>query len=235
MKKRLILPAGTVEYELERKRVKNLNLRIDREGNIRVSAPRFVPQKTVEAFIAANAGRILQSRERLVKRAELMSDRENSLILCGRRVPLRTERGGRNAIALSGGELVITLRNTGDGARRRSLVQALLRETAQTRVRNCCERVYPVFVAMGVGQPELSFRSMKRTWGSCRPSEGRLCFNTALARVPEECVEYVVYHEFCHFIHPNHSPAFHALMTRLLPDWKQRKTQLEKYAPLMGA
>ncbi|MBO7341951.1 MAG: M48 family metallopeptidase, partial [Clostridia bacterium] len=43
---------------------------------------------------------------------------------------------------------------------------------------------------------------------------------------PLECVEYVVMHEFAHFVCPDHSAAYHALMTQLLPDWKARKQLL---------
>ena len=41
---------------------------------------------------------------------------------------------------------------------------------------------------------------------------------------------YVVMHEYCHFLQPDHSPAFHGLMTRLMPDWKERKKLLDESA-----
>ena len=44
------------------------------------------------------------------------------------------------------------------------------------------------------------------------------------------CMEYVVMHEFCHFVHPNHSKQFYAFLTMLMPDWKQRKETLDKSA-----
>ena len=64
---------------------------------------------------------------------------------------------------------------------------------------------------------------MKTRWGSCNCKKGTLNFNLYLVDQPIECIEYVVMHEFAHFVHPDHSPAYHALMTRLLPDWKARK------------
>lgn len=44
------------------------------------------------------------------------------------------------------------------------------------------------------------------------------------------CIEYVVMHEFCHFVHPNHPKQFYAFLTMLMPDWKQRKETLDKSA-----
>ncbi|MBQ1859843.1 MAG: M48 family metallopeptidase [Clostridia bacterium] len=47
--------------------------------------------------------------------------------------------------------------------------------------------------------------------------------------MPPECVEYILVHELCHLHHPDHSPAFHAEMTALLPDWKERRKRLNRF------
>jgi predicted metal-dependent hydrolase len=67
---------------------------------------------------------------------------------------------------------------------------------------------------------------MKTRWGSCNFKKGTLNFNLYLIDQPHECIEYVVMHEFAHFLCPDHSPAYHALMTALMPDWKERKAKL---------
>ena len=46
-------------------------------------------------------------------------------------------------------------------------------------------------------------------------------------KADEGCIEQVILHELLHFVHPNHSPAFYALLTQLMPDWKERKQRLE--------
>ena len=45
--------AGGVEYELTRRRVRNLNIRVRTDGSVAVSAPRRVPLSSVDAFVAA--------------------------------------------------------------------------------------------------------------------------------------------------------------------------------------
>ena len=52
----------------------------------------------------------------------------------------------------------------------------------------------------------IAYRNMKSRWGSCQPETGRICFNIRLALYPPECLEYVVVHELCHFLEPNHGP-----------------------------
>ena len=220
----------TIEYELTRKRVKNLNLRIRADGSICVSAPYFTPQWYIDRFVLSNGDKILAALERRRKKAPLP---ENGIYLAGQLFPISTVQGAKNQAYFSDGQLVIMLRDTGDAESREKVLQKFIRQLAISRVETSIERIYPIFSAMGVKMPEVKYRAMKSRWGSCRYEKGSLSFNTALAHVPEACVDYVVMHEFCHFIHPNHSPAFHAQMTRLMPDWKERKKTLEKYSTLL--
>ena len=80
---------------------------------------------------------------------------------------------------------------------------------------------------LGVTVTTLAYRNMKSRWGSCQPSTGRVCINTRLALYPPECLEYVVVHELCHFLEPNHGKEFYALMTKVMPDWKARRAKLQ--------
>ena len=79
---------------------------------------------------------------------------------------------------------------------------------------------------LGVKAGELAYRKMKSRWGSCQPSTGRICINVVLALYPPECLEYVVVHELCHLLVPGHGAEFHAIMDRVMPDWRQRKAKL---------
>jgi hypothetical protein len=79
---------------------------------------------------------------------------------------------------------------------------------------------------LGVKPKSIAYRNMKSRWGSCQPGTGRVCFNIRLALYPPECLEYVVVHELCHFLEPNHGPGFHALMDKVMPDWPARKKKL---------
>ena len=79
---------------------------------------------------------------------------------------------------------------------------------------------------MGVRAGKLAYRNMTSRWGSCQPATGRICINVRLALYPPECLEYVVVHELCHLKERGHGPAFQALMTRYLPDWRERRAKL---------
>ena len=74
--------------------------------------------------------------------------------------------------------------------------------------------------------PRLTIRDMRTRWGVCNVSRRRITLNLRLAGMPREALEYVVVHEYAHFLHPNHGPLFWAEVARVLPDWKQRRALL---------
>ena len=52
----VVTPHGPVTYQLERKAVKNLNLRVRRDGSVYLSAGRRVPVAQLDAFVVQKAG-----------------------------------------------------------------------------------------------------------------------------------------------------------------------------------
>lgn len=90
-----------------------------------------------------------------------------------------------------------------------------------------CEKVYPYYEKRGIEYPQIKFRKMKSRWGSCHSTKGILTFNTELKYAPLKCIEYVVWHEFTHFLQPNHSAKFYAELEKVMPDWKGYRKRLK--------
>lgn len=82
---------------------------------------------------------------------------------------------------------------------------------------------------MNVKAQGFTIKKMKTRWGSCNVKSHHLNFNLALARVPEECVEYVVVHELTHLLEPSHNERFWSLMELYLPGSKELRKQLNTF------
>ena len=65
-------------------------------------------------------------------------------------------------------------------------------------------------------------------WGNCDPDD-RITLNIKLILVPEELMDYVIYHELCHLKEHHHGKAFYSLLDRVLPEWRERKQKLEEF------
>ena len=94
-------------------------------------------------------------------------------------------------------------------------------------IQSLCDAVYPKFQKYGVAYPTVRYRNMVSRWGSCQPKRCVLTFNYALVEAPISCIEYVVVHEFTHFLQPNHSKMFYQQLAMFMPDWEERKKMLE--------
>ena len=232
MERRILLDGAAVTYTLERKRVKNVNLRV-RGGRVFVSAPRWIPPAVIEAFLRERADFILGALERTEK-ASLPCSAGEELPYLGRRLVLALEKGSRASVRVEGNVLRAALRTPEDGESVRRALKNWYRGESERLCLDYYERLFPRFAALGVPQAEIRMRQMRSCWGNCRPQKRVVTFNAMLAAVPEACVEYVVAHELTHFLYADHSSAFYAALASVIPDWKARRKTLRPFAALLN-
>lgn len=106
------------------------------------------------------------------------------------------------------------------------------RRQARKSFQDSIDRWMPVFQATGhtIAAPRLKIFSMRRAWGRCYYTKGLITMNLHLVKTPQECIDYIVLHELCHFIVNNHSKDFYALVASFMPHWKDTEQQLKTFA-----
>lgn len=222
----------SISYIFEHKNVKNINLRVKPDGEVRVSAPVRVSGEMVDKFVSEKGEFILNAREKFAKRAENAPKAHEyrsgeRFYILGRELELAVKEGNKGAY-IDGGKLYIETGNVENFSEKEREFQQMRNRLCREVFTKQVEKIYPVFEPVGVPFPTLKMRDMKSRWGSCMPQKGIINLNKRLIAAPEECIEYVAMHEFCHFIHPDHSKNFYALLTKLMPDWKARKELLNR-------
>jgi len=108
-----------------------------------------------------------------------------------------------------------------------SVPQALERWYRDMAAGHCAERVAYFAEQVGRAPARITIRAARTRWGSCT-SRGTVSFNWRLMLLPPECLDYVVVHELCHLLVPNHSPRFWEAVARILPDFSQRRAALRQ-------
>jgi predicted metal-dependent hydrolase len=145
----------------------------------------------------------------------------------GRQYRLRIRKGKKNGIRLIGGFFEMELVEPRDGEAVKRLLDDWYRGHAREAIARRVALYLPRFLSRGAREPEIRYRLMKKRWGSCS-AKGVILFNTELARASVYCMDYVIVHELCHLLQPNHNNAFYQLLKQVLPDWERRKERLEK-------
>ena len=224
-----------IRYCLERTPVKNINLRIRKDGSVFVSASALVPAEEIDAFVCSKAAYVNNA---IVKFAELAQYRPQpkqyvsgeTFYIQGRGVRLKLSKAPKDSIASDGVFLYLAVRDPNDFEKKRRMVNKYLDQQCRAVFVEIIGELYPMFQKYGVEMPTLRIRDMETRWGSCLVKKGIITLNKRLLEAPRNCIEYVVMHELCHFIHPNHSKQFYGFLAMLMPDWKERKQLLNKTA-----
>lgn len=233
---RTILYAGApLRYLLEQKPVKNLNLRIRRDGSVFVSAHPAISVERIDAFVAGKGGYIRSAQKRFQEMAQYAPKPKQyvsgeTFYLLGRGVRLSVEKDVRDAISNDGVYLHLQTKDPDDFSKKQRLVTAYLDEQCHAVFSEILSEIYPIFQKYGIPMPALRIRNMETRWGSCLAQKGIITLNKRLLEAPRHCIEYVVMHELCHFLHPDHSKHFYTFLTTLMPDWRERKSILDQNA-----
>ena len=233
MIKEIVLNGKRIEYDLQRKDVKNINLRIKADRTIFLSANPQVPERIIEEFILSKSDYILKALaqyEELAKYApkpKQYIDGETFRIL-GHDRRLKIIDGKRNKVECDESYITLIVKNSDDYELKKKLIDKWLISICKDNIQSLCDSIYPKFQKYGVLYPTIRYRNMVSRWGSCQPKRCVLTFNYALVEAPVSCIEYVVVHEFTHFLQPNHSKKFYQQLAMFMPDWEERKKILEK-------
>ena len=223
-----------IEFELTRKRVKNINLRIHPpDGRVTVSAPLRMSEARIVAFITAKADWIRQHQARIAAlppRPELryVTGEEHRFLGAVHVLEVRPATGRVGAEAVGSSDeaqprLVVHARDPHDAAEVQRHLERLQRRELQRRL----DALVPEWEErLGVRTTRIRIRAMKRKWGACRTRTGDVVFNRSLAAEPPRAIEYVVLHELAHLIEPSHGPRFQAILTEHMPDWRAVETSL---------
>ncbi|MEG1887757.1 MAG: M48 family metallopeptidase [Oscillospiraceae bacterium] len=74
---------------------------------------------------------------------------------------------------------------------------------------------------MGLTPTRITITSAKTRLGSCS-GKNAICFSYLVMKYPLEAIDYVVVHELAHIHYHNHGKQFYELISRYLPDYRER-------------
>jgi len=209
-------------YELIRKPVKNINLRVENDGSLRISASPHVSMEKIEQFIISEQKFIENALGRIEQRREEVPVTAKRVRWLGKEYPVRLLSSSRECAVLEQNEIRVFTRFPEDGH-----VEELLRKFVAESFIGVCrslnEQVRRELMDSGIVPPPtlITIKDMKSRWGSCSWAKGHISINLRLAAYPRETVLSVFWHEYAHYWHHDHSQRFYAFLNEHCPNYKE--------------
>ena len=208
-----------ITYTLVTKQVKNINMRISSKGEVVVSANPFVPMDKIDDFVSSKVSWIVKHQKSMHERSQKSMIDDKHIVLFGNSLKIRKTTGKYNHVSYDKDTLYVQCREQADPEK---VIRQFLDKLCRDVFLDIATLTFRSLSNYHLEFPDVKIRDMKSRWGSCTPAKNSITLNRKLIHYPFEFIEYVVLHEFVHFIQPNHSKAFYNIIENYMPDYKTR-------------
>ena len=134
-----------------------------------------------------------------------------------------------NSVEIDEKKVNLFLKEPIDDTKTQRIFSKWWRNTAARIFENEMNAMYDrIYKKYSVPRPKIVIRKMKTLWGSCSPLKSKITLNEYLLKADIRCIQYVILHELTHLLYPNHNKDFYDFLTIQMPDWKERKKQLDQ-------
>lgn len=218
-----------LEISIERKDIKNLHIGVyPPNGNIRVATPLKLNDEAIRLAIISRLSWIKRQQQNFLNQPR-QTKREmvtgESHYLFGKRYLLDVKyTTTKHEILKKHSKLELYVSKNTTTENRYKVLEKYYRNNLKIEIEKLVKKWQEV---IGVDIEFWKIKKMKTKWGSCNIDNKRLLFNLKLAKVPLECVEYIVLHEILHLEERHHNYNFQTLLDKYMGDWKSRKESLK--------
>lgn len=187
-------------------RARRLTLRLAPDGSeVRLTLPRWCPEREALAFARARAGWLAEQLERVPERR--LPAVGGTILFRGSELAIEWHAGAPRTPRLESDRIVL-------GGPRERMAARLQRWLEREAARLIAGDLAFYATRAGIAAPELRLTRAQRRWGSCS-TKGIVRINWRLVQAPDAVRRSVVAHEVAHCLHFDHSPAFHAALGEL--------------------
>ena len=201
---------------------------IDVEDNlVKVTVPKNLSDERIEELIK---GRILWIKQKLALQATAIISKPKEYVdgeafaYLGRNYRLKCANGSEESVKLKSGYLNVTTKN---GKRNSEHIKVAIEQWYRTKaLSRLIDKTRRYSAILKVEPTSINLKDYKAMWGSCSP-KGVVSYNWRIILAPHKIVDYIVVHELCHLIEPNHSSKYWKQVMSVIPDYENSKEWLK--------
>ncbi len=215
--------------DIQRKNVKNINLKVYPNLSIKASVPEKMEISSIKRMIVSKEEWL---KERLKKYEEQIRLTKRKYVsgedhyLNGKRYILKVVESNTPSIKKESGKiLVMNVRKSSSLENKEKLMNSFYKEQLTTKLNKYIPEMEKVINVKSLGY---SIRKMKNKWGSCNTDKKTMIFNVDLAKKNDAEIKYVIIHELLHLIEKRHNDNFKKMMNFYCPKWEQNHRSLNQ-------
>lgn len=225
--------SALIAYEPDWRPRRDLAITVHPDLRVTALCPLGRSPEAVDAMVLRKAPWILRQQLRFQDLHPLPAPRRfvsgETFRYLGRQYRLKVSLGEVERVVLKRPFIFVVVRKPQSSDYVRALLEEWTRCRAEVVLRRQLNQMLSAHPSLDVPGTRVQVRRMTRRWGSCARS-GTITLNPELVKAEAGCIEYLIAHELCHRRVMNHGPQFVRLLSRIMPDWRQRRDRLNRLA-----
>lgn len=214
-----------MDYQIKRSRRKTMVLTVLPDGCVEIRVPLKTPAELIDRFICSKQDWIAEKQAlsllRLSQRDAVLAKPVHQLRLLGTYWPVDSRIN--QPLSFDGRTFLLP---PGTLQELQPDIILLYKQLAKDYI---LPRVQELSLHTALTPTSVRITSAAGSWGSCS-GKNALSFSWRLILAPPQAIHYVILHELCHIREHNHSPAFWALVTHFMPNWRTARDSLKPLA-----
>lgn len=211
-----------IDY-IQRTARKTLSIIINEKGEVTIKAPKRMSESDIYKFVQSKEKWINSKVNSIKQQNEINNDLFNykCILFCGKKYRVIKDTKAKD-IQLEEG--IITIKKLSSLKREVRVLEKFLKNKCLEIVG---QRLKYFSNIMQLEPKKVVLMNSKRKWGTC-DSDQVISFNWRIIMLTPNLIDYVIVHELSHLIEMNHSPAFWAIVSAVLPNVKQLRSTLKQ-------
>lgn len=213
--------------QIIKKDIKNITLKVKPTCEVILTAPLLTTDEHIEYILKKRedwiSKKIAFYKANYKLQVKEYVSGENFKYL-GKNYRLKIIQSDDECVKLQRGYIQIFIKNKSNVEKKKRLLNDWYLLKAENYFKKIIDKYSSI---VNVDIQNIRIRQMKTRWGSCNSAKSYINLNSELIKKPSNAIEYVIFHELAHLIHPNHSREFYNYLSTYMPDWRKRKERLE--------
>jgi predicted metal-dependent hydrolase len=205
---------------IKRRGIKNIRLKINKDGIINISLPWYIPKIEAQKFLIKNT-------KWLEKNFTLLNKQKDKYFYLGSNIKIIEITDSKYlSIDYYLKEDIFYIKSNGAiKIDKQQIYHKWLKNEAEKFIVKETEKIA---FEHGFKYNQIKIKDMKSRWGSCSTKKN-LSFNLKLMYFKPKIIEYVIVHELCHLKEMNHSKNFWLLVENIIPNYKTCRKKIKYF------